>query len=66
MSLPNIYTTVYEGMANAVEIHGKLSEEAKQIMLRALESDLIWQYSLYKNGVKLFEVFDLHDGYVYE
>ncbi len=66
MALPNIYTTVYEGMANAVEIHGKLTEEARHIMFSALESDLIWQYSLYKNGVKLFEVYDFHDGLVYE
>lgn len=66
MSLPNVTTSVYGGMENAIELHGHLSEEVKKIMRKALEKNLIWQYSLYKNEVKLFEVFDFNDGFIYE
>lgn len=62
---PNITILAYDGFKNAIEIHGKISENIKNIIYASLESRGIWQYSLWQGNIKLFEVSDFDDGFIF-
>lgn len=66
LALSDIHVATYGGMKNGIEIHGKLSEAAKSIMYSALDTRGIWQYSLWKDDLKIFEASDFDDGFIFE